>query len=303
MPIELQELRKQLIYEETALFDIVKTDLDDIEALSQLAKIRQKKFSKQAFYYFIATVLLGFIRFSIFNGAVASIFQKAIILLLNMGLLGLTIACIYMLFMMFKFRRLNLVNYRYDLSQSLMRMLARDIDETNSIYLKLSFQKSEKNEYKTDTLDHPYKSGWKIDIYKNKWLDIKGRFLDKTRFVLTINELTKKQYGWKRSRSGKKKYKSKIKLRGLDINLILSYPQHKYGSVKILQNDVINAIKLPNCSVVRGIKITNKTMNLNVRISPEVSENESDIYITIVAMFLSLYQVLNLAKILYKEKS
>ncbi len=299
MPIELQQLRKDLIYEDTALLSSVTTDLDDIKALSQLAEIKQNKFGKQAIYYFSAAAVVGIFSFSL--AGIASGFLNVVVFVLNLGLVGLIIAWVYTLFMMFKFKRLNLINYRYNLIRQLLQMLARDLDETNLIYLKLSFQTGERNEYKTNTIKHPYKNGWKIDIYENQWLSMRGRFLDKTRFMLKITGLSKKQYGWKRSRSGKSKYKSKVKSQGLDINLYLTYPQRRYGAVKVLQSEVREAIKLPQFSMIKRLKVTDKAMNFTVRVSPEVAENEGQIYKTVVAMFLSLYQVLNLAKMLSKE--
>jgi hypothetical protein len=303
MPIELQELRKQLIYEDTAILESITTDLDDIAALSQLSHIRQKKFGNRAFYFFIGAAALGFINFSLSSAAMTSTFLSVVVTVLNIGLFGLILACIYAIFMMSKFGRLNLLNYRYHLTRQVIEMLRRDLDATNLMYLKLSFQKVTKNEYKTHTIPHPYKRGWNVDIYQNEWFNIKGRFLDKTRFILSITELCKKQYGWKRGSSGKNKYKSKIKSAGLDINLNLSYPQKHYGAVKILQNEVQEAIKLPQFAAVRNLKVTDKSMHFIVRIAPEMAEKNSEIYQTVVAMFLSLYQVLNLAKILSEEKA
>ncbi|KZL50593.1 hypothetical protein PN456_10660 [Nodularia spumigena CS-586/05] len=301
MPIELRQLRQKLIYEDTAGFDSITTDLDDIAALSQLAEIKQKKFGNQAKYYFVCAAVLGLVTFSISSVTIASGFLNIAVFLLYVGLVSLIIAGIYALFRMFKFQRLNLINYRYNLIRQVMQMLGRDLEDTHSIYLKLSFQKGENKEYKTNTLPHPYKSGWKIDIFENQWLNIKGRFLDKTRFVLTITELSKRQYGYKRSSSGKNKYKSKLKSGGLEVNLYLTYSQRRYGAVKLLQNDVRDAIKIPQFSKVRGLKVTDRNMNLTVRISPQFAENQEKIYQTILAMFLSLYQVLNLAKMLSKE--
>lgn len=299
MPIELQKLRKHLIYEDTALLGSVTTDLDDIAALSQLAEIKQNKFGKQAIYYFSAAAIVGIISFSL--SGIASGLLNVVAVLLNLSLVGLVIAWIYALVMMSKFRRLNFINYRYNLTRQLIEMLARDLDEKELFYLQLSFKKGENNEYKTNTINHPYKSGWKIDIYENQWLNMRGRFLDKTRFMLTITGLSKKQYGWKRGSSGKNKYKSKVKSQGLDINLYLTYPQRRYGAIKVLQSEVREAIKLPQFSMIKRLRVTAKSMNLTVRLDPQLAESEEKIYKTVVAMFLSLYQVLNLAKMLSKE--
>ncbi|WP_414544228.1 hypothetical protein [Nostoc sp. CCY0012] len=295
MPIELQQFRKNLTYEVKAPLTIITTDLNDLDALSQLAEIRKNKHGKKAIYYFVGAAVLGVLSLIVSSLSILS-------LLLKLGCIGLGIAWVYSLAMMSKFSRLNILNYRYKVTKQILDMLVRDLDEISDVYLKLSFQNDEINENKINTIPHPYRSGWKIDIYQNQWLNIQGIFLDKTRFKLTTMGLTKKQYGWKRGRSGKSKYKSKVKSVGLDINLSLTYPQRRYGAVKILKNEIRDAIKLPQVAVIRNLKITDKAMHLIVRISPNQSEIQEEIYQTIVAMFLSLYQILNLGKMLSKDK-
>ncbi|MCG6137785.1 MAG: hypothetical protein MET45_24645 [Nostoc sp. LLA-1] len=295
MPIELQQFRKNLTYEVKSPLTIITTDLNDLVALSQLAEIRKNKHGKKAIYYFVGAAVLGVLSLIVSSLSILS-------LLLKLGCIGLAIAWVYSLVMMSKFARLNILNYRYNVTKQILDMLARDLDEMADFYLKLSFQNDETNENKINTIPHPYRTGWKIDIYQNQWLNIQGIFLDKTRFKLTTMGLTKKQYGWKRGRSGKSKYKSKVKSVGLDINLSLTYPQRRYGAVKILKNEIRDAIKLPYVAVMRNLKITDKAMHLMVRIPPNQSEIQEDIYQTIVAMFLSLYQILNLAKMLSQEK-
>lgn len=295
MPIELHQFRKNLTYEVKADLPIITTDLDDLDALSQLAEVRKNKHGKKAIYYFSGAALLGILGFISSRLGIVS-------LLLTLGCVGLGIAWVYSLVMMSKFGRLNILNYRYHVTRQVLDMLGRDLDDTSDIYLNLSFQKDEINENKIDTIPHPYRRDWKIDIYQNRWLNIQGTFLDKTRFKLITLGLAKKQYGWKRSRSGKSKYKSKVKPGGLDISLSLTYPQKRYGAVKILKNEIRDAIKLPQVAVVRNLKITDKAIHLTVKLPAHHSELQEDIYQTIVAMFLSLYQILNLAKMLSKEK-
>ncbi len=71
--------------------------------------------------------------------------------------------------------------------------------------------------------------------------------------------------------------------------------------MKNLQNDVSSAVKLPNLSYMKGLRVTEKAMHMIVRIAPQVADNSEEIYQTITMMFLSLYQVLNLAKELSKK--
>ncbi|WP_066423880.1 hypothetical protein [Anabaena sp. 4-3] len=300
MPIELEKFRKELIYEETAPITVITTDLDDLSALDKLAELKQQKYGSTALYYFLGLLTLSVLTFIVFSFGIEKAFINIAVVVLITGCIGLGIAWIYYLNMSNKYKKLNLSNYRYDLTKSLLQMLARDMDETASIYVRLSFKKTERDDNKNNTIPHPYKFGFKIDIYENEWLKIKGSFLDKTRFFLNTNEVCKKQYGYKRSRSGKSKYKSKVKSYGLEVNLSLTYPQRRYGAVKGLKNDVIKAIKLPAASTLRRIKVTDKVIYLLVRIPPEFAENKEKVYQTITSMFLSVYQVLNLAKMLSK---
>jgi hypothetical protein len=300
MPIELKQFRKSLIYEATASVSNVIADLQEISSLDKFAELQQKKYSKQALYYFLGVVasivLIGIMSlFSIDPGLLG-----LIALLLILASFGLTIAGIYALVVRFKFGRLNISNYRYEIAKKVLEMLARDIDKETKIEFRLSFQQIRSKENKTETIPHPHKQKWSIDKHQHVWLKVKGQFLDKTRFALTTTGISKTQYGWKRGRSGKHKYKTKTKSLGLDVTLNLTYPQRRYGAVKILQSEIAHAVKLPKLSYMRSLEIGEKSMYMNVRIAPQVEDNQQEIYQTITMMFLSLYQVLNLAKLLSK---
>ncbi|MDZ8054900.1 MAG: hypothetical protein RMX68_016415 [Aulosira sp. ZfuVER01] len=301
MSIELQTLRKNHIYTAKATVSSVMADLQEIAGIDRLAELQQSKHGKRALYYFLAIIgaLLLIVVLSILK-IETTILGLGIILLL-LGIFILTILLIYELFKKIKFGRLNVINYRYEVTQRVVQMLARDIDESSEIELTLSFKPTVTKENKAEIIPHLSKTNWKIDKYQHEWLRLKGQFLDKTRFLVTATELSKTQYGWKRGRSGKSKYKSKRNSVGLDVVLNLNYPQRRYGAVKILQNEVSNAVKLPNLSYMKGLKVTEKAMYMIVRIAPQVADNSEEIYQTITMMFLSFYQVLNLAKVLSKE--
>ena len=151
------------------------------------------------------------------------------------------------------------------------------------------------------TLKHPHKSGWKIDHYRHEWLSFRGKFIDKNNFYLTIAKLSKTAYGTKRSSSGKIKNKSKDKDLGLELSLICKYSQKRYGAIKLLKDDFISALKIPSECKTRKIRLTDKAIIWVVRISPQFSNKVDSIYQAIMMMFLSLYQVLNLAKKLTKS--
>ncbi|HIK07825.1 MAG TPA: hypothetical protein IGS40_24570 [Trichormus sp. M33_DOE_039] len=300
MAIKIDKIRKQRTYIIKSSVKYILDELQDIAELDSLAEKKQKEYGKKSLFCFLGILSLFILIFFI------SIFSSNAELLGVVTLLSilisfvLLIAGIYTLFMRFKFQRLNLNNYRYQLTQKVIQMLDRDIKEDAVLDLSLSFQPLERAENKTATIDHPYKSGWKIDNYAQEWLVIKGQFLDTTHFELSLNSILKKQYGWKRGSSGKSKYKSKSKSGGLDISLKLTYSQNRYGAVKILQNEVNHAIKLPVSSSLRRLRITDEVIYITARVAPQFVEIQDKVYQTITAMFLSIYQVLNLAKIITK---
>jgi hypothetical protein len=299
MPIDLKQFRQNLRYTMQAPVAKIIDGLQEIAEIDRLAEQKQKQYGQQALYYFLGIIIaVGLMIFA--SNIINSDLQSLLIILFVVAIIGLSIGLIYALVNRFKFSRINVVNYRYQSTQRTLQMLSRDMDANADIELQLSFQPIEKNEYKTNTTPHPIKSGWKIDHYQHEWLKIQGKFLDKTRFELSATAISKKQYGWKRGSSGKSKYKSKTKSGGLDINLNITYPQRRYGAVKILENQATDAIKLPKLTHLKGLKITDKSMHLLVRLAPNIADNQEEIYQTITTMFLSIYQILNLAKAISK---
>jgi hypothetical protein len=301
MSIDLKQFRQTLTYKMQAPVAKIIDDLQEIAEVDRLAEQKQKEYGQQALYYFIGIIIVALLMFFISNAAINTSLQSLLNILLILAIIGLSIGFIYALMNMFKFGRINIINARYQSTQRILQMLSRDMDANTDVELQLSFQPIEREEYKTNTTPHPIKSGWKIDHYQHEWLKIKGRFLDKTRFDLSTTAISKKQYGWKRGRSGKSKYKSKTKSGGLDINLNITYPQRRYEAVKLLKNEATNAIKLPRLAHLRGLRITDKSMHLVVRVAPNAVDSTAEIYQTITAMFLSIYQILNLAKVLSKQ--
>ncbi|BAY17631.1 hypothetical protein NIES2109_10470 [Nostoc sp. HK-01] len=300
MPIDLKQFRENLTYRAQAPVAQIISDLQEIAEIDRLAELKQKEYGKKALYYFLGIVIAIGLIIVVSITLTNTQLLGGLALLLIVAILGLAIAFIVALITRAKFGRINVINYRYQAAQKILQMLSRDMDANTNVKLNLSFQPIHKNEYKTTTTPHPHKSGWKIDNYQHEWISIQGSFLDKTRFELSATSLSKKQYGWKRGSSGKSKYKSKIKSGGLDIHLNLTYSQRRYGAIKILQSEIDGALKLPKLSNLRNLRLTDKSMQLAVRIAPNVADNQAEIYQTVTAMFLSLYHVLNLAKSLSK---
>ena len=299
MSINLKDFRKQLIYQQTATSVNIIQELKEIVEIERLAEIEYKKYGKLQLYFFLGmlgTFILIVTLATLYN----SKFLAIVVKLLFIILIGLSIAFIYTTSKRIFHARLNLPKHRHTLTSDLVEMFARDTDKSSNIDVYLSFLRATAKQFKLATTPHPSKNGWKIDSFQHQWLRMKGQFLDKTRFILTITGLSKTQYGLKRGISGNNKYKSKTKIVGLDVGLTLNYPQKQYRAIKVLKNEIDAAIKVPVFCQIRNIKVTDKSLHLLVRISPDLAEKSPEIYQTITMMFLSLYQVLNLAKVLSK---
>jgi hypothetical protein len=178
-------------------------------------------------------------------------------------------------------------------------MVNRDRTPKSNVKILIHFTPAGNMGKKIQTLPHPHfrKPGWKLDIFEDQWLTLEGKFLDSTNFFLTVTEVNRTAYG----RNAKGKWKSKNKPKGTEINLKLSFPSKKYGSIHVIQNAAPEAVKLPEQVNLKRMKVTGKAIDLTVN-TPHFFKQE-EMYQTITMMFLSLYQVLNFAKMLSKRRA
>ncbi|HLO87085.1 MAG TPA: hypothetical protein VK203_19065 [Nostocaceae cyanobacterium] len=300
--IDVKQFRKSLTYISIAPISKILAGLEEIKEIDRDAEIKQKARSKKIYYS------LGGIFGSIILLVILS--QLSFLPEVLIGFLGILlilaapicfVAMMIFIVLYFRIGRLNLDNYRYESTYKILQFLDRDIDKNAEVEVKLSFRKIDSKEYKKNTVPHPQKPGWKIDYLEQDWLMIQGKFLDKTRFTVTLTNLAKKQYGWKTNYRGKRKYKVKTKSSGLDIHLALNYPQNRYAAIKDLENKLLKSIQVPQSAYVKGVKITDKALHLIVRLESQLIDNSQEIYQTILMMFLSCYQSLNLAKKISKS--
>ncbi|MEM8720528.1 MAG: hypothetical protein AAGE84_14690 [Cyanobacteria bacterium P01_G01_bin.39] len=298
MTKEISKLGKELRYVTQNIPQKIIQDLDKI-------KVADAKYTKTRNKY---QALLIISSISIF----ASFFLMSIPIL---GATVLTVAVIATCFFYYysqKYARLQIEPARYLLVKKLVYLLQRDLSAKSYLNINLDFTTSIIQSKLTSEDAHPLKPGWKLKIYQDPWLNIQGEFCDRTNFDLNITEHHRISSGWKRSRSGKRKHKRKHKFKGSEICLQLRYPAKKYGAIQVLQQDAMAAIKLPNYVEVKNFKLNNKFILLKVNLPPQFdylkyhvgglsdTQKIDTSYETITSIFLSLYQILNLARTLSK---
>jgi hypothetical protein len=199
-----------------------------------------------------------------------------------------------------RFSRLDIQNYRYELIKSLLSLVSRDSQENAAFNINLVLSSPTAKNKQISSSNHPYRRGWKVQLFQDQWCNFAGELLDGNRFQLTLSELNRIASGT----NPRGKYKSKTKLKGSEIILKLSFSPRQYGAVKVLREEAREAIQLPPGVEMKGLKMTDKAILLNVKVPPDSgAKSQEAMYKIITLMFLSLYQILNLAKMLTKKNA
>jgi hypothetical protein len=302
MAINLTTFAKDLTYQaDTSVRQIFK-DLKELAEIKQLAEQKVAYFSTLVFWSGLGIVLIiigGFFIIGLFV-----VFLKSLTTLLGLGfyilaVLLLPVLIVVTIFCSVKwnyYHTLKLRDARYELSKKIVSMVNRDITPNSNVKIRIHFTPAGKMGKKIQTLPHPSKRGWKLDIFEDQWLTLEGNFLDSTNFFLTVTEFNRRAYG----RNARGKSKSKNKPKGIEINLKLSFPSKKYGSIHVIQKAAPEAVKLPEEVNLKRMKVTGKAIDLTV--NTPYFFNQEEMYQTITMMFLSLYQVLNFAKLLSRKR-
>jgi len=293
MAINLETFAKDLTYQaDTSVRQIFKD-------LKELAEIKQLAEQKVAYFRNLAgwSWLLGIVLITIMPFFLESINALTNLRGLKFLLAVLIVPAIFCTVKLYYYHTLKLRDERYELSKKILSMVNRDRTPNSNVKIRIHFTPAGKMGKKIQTLPHPRKRGCKLDIFEDQWLTLEGKFLDSTNFFLTVTELNRRAYGF----NAKRKWKSKNKPKGTEINLKLSFPSKKYGSIHVIQKAAPEAVKLPEQVNLKRMKVTPKAIDLTVN-TPHFFKQE-EMYQTITMMFLSLYQVLNFAKMLSKRRA
>jgi hypothetical protein len=293
MAINLKTFAKDLTYRaDTSVRQIFK-DLNELAEIKQLAEQKVAYFRNLAGWSW----LLGIVLITIMSFFLESINALTNLRGLKFLLAVLIVPAIFCTVKLYYYHTLKLRDDRYELSKKILSMVNRDRTPKSNVKIMINFTPAGKKGKKIQTLPHPSKRGWKLDIFEDQWLTLEGKFIDSTNFSLTVTDLNRTAYGT----NARGKWKRKNKPKGTEINLKLSFPSKKYGSIHVIQKAAPEAVKLPEEVNLKRMKVTGKAIDLTVN-TPYFS-NYPEMYQTITMMFLSLYQVLNFAKMLSKRRA
>ena len=290
---------KSIVYEASASVEQLHGEL---EAIAERTKAAQKdvlcclKLSERFRGYVVLSVILGVICSTVIYYVAIPVFG-----LLSLGLL---FSSFCMEIKYYRAKRVNIPSVRYKLAQRLIHLLERDIDERVPLNIRLCYSETTADENKVNSYLYSHSSRVKANDYSLEWLRLDGQFLDETQFSMRLSERAVVRYRYK----SKGRIKRKLKRRGVDAILTLSFSRKKYGAIRVLTEDIMDAIALPPDAVLKRIKVSDSQLLLHVRVgakSPVLRHLESPkgFYQLFTQLLLSAYQVLNLSKTLSKHSA
>jgi len=230
---------------------------------------------------------------------------------LGLLLLFLITSSLYVQLRLNRSKRLDVPNVRYKLAQQMIRMLSRDMDETIPLTIRLRFAPITNRKHSISSRQYTrsaqrkgpsqrYSPGRKIEeeMFSLEWLSLSGQFIDKTNFSLQLTEKAVVRSWYKKGN-----HRQKIKCKGVDAQLMLSFSRKRYGAISVLKDEVLAAIALPPCTTLKRLKINDHQLLLSVKVSAASpllrhANSPKGLYQLFTQLLLGAYHVLNLSKAL-----
>jgi len=294
--MQLTSLKQNPIYQAEAPVQGIVSDLHQIVELDQEVERRQRQ-ARQVMVWCIGGAI-ALLFFSVLLGSL-NLFLAPLLFAGGMLLVG---GAIVAGIIRSRYVSINIPNYRYELLPQLLQMLVRDMDNQAPVKTQVVLSPPKQPDKCVHQGPHPHRPNWEQKRFADLWLTLEGQFLDHTQFQVQCTELWVQSSGWKRGRSGKMKHKSKTKPKGFDLFLALRVSRKKYGALPVLSADAQSAVQLPPSCTLKSLQVNDNQLSMRVRVQSlvQTATQVNDLYQAITSMFLSAYQILNLARELSK---
>lgn len=199
-----------------------------------------------------------------------------------------------------KYKKTNLEDRRYQLAARVVRLLSADMDPATPMKLSLALGAIDRKEC---AIGENQVMGWNVTYYRDPWLSVAGRLADGSSFKLDKTQLLQIRKKRKVNYRGKVKHKRKDK-HGVLCTLTMKYKESRYPGMAQLAPTAVQAVQLPHEAQLKGLvpQPGSLTMKVASKVPWQVPAPGTQNYqvlnaVDLVAMmFLSIYQVLNLAK-------
>ncbi|NJM99955.1 MAG: hypothetical protein HC800_24965 [Phormidesmis sp. RL_2_1] len=294
MPFSLSSFRRTLSYRNSTTAVQLKAHLKQIRDQDAIAEQKKK-------IYIPVAIFCGLLAFG--GLFLLELFAPIIFLV---GLLG--VVAIGAGVMAARWNHWDVSNLRYELPLRLADLLSRDMSKESLLNVSLDFSSPTDKSKDVGTEPWLVRAGWKQTFFEDPWMQLSGTFLDSTTFTLTFTDFNVTRAGWKRGRSGKRKYKRKTKFKGAEIQLMLKFSRKRYGAMGLLASDLPQAVHLPDGVLLKKSKANDHQLVLQVKVPANSAlfsriSSVEGFYQLFIKMLLSAYQALNLSKELSKAAS
>ena len=280
---------KSLLYRRR---DTVSAILKDVDTMHELDKTYEKKASKWNWIALIS-IVGGFV--CVILAVVAADALAGLLMpLWGLGGLGL-FGCIPCFFLWIRFSKLDTEDRRYELLEEILQLLQTAMAPDSPTQVRLDLSASE---LKKKLSGEGKEGSWEVKHYTDPWLQLQGRFLDGTTFLVDVTDRFQKKSRWVQSRSGKRKHKTKAKTATV-FQVRLKPKAKRYQHLSELGRNAAGALQLP--PGVESKKFEVEDGSLLVKAQEKDAWDTAAGKQTVAMMFLSLYQILNLSRTMTKR--
>ena len=277
MPINLQQLQKDGIYEAKSPIEGLLADLDQIASAARDLAARRKRTAKRGVLVLLAAIIVAILAGVAGFGLIGLIaFLAAIggvVLLLKAAFTGVRITA--------HPNRVAIVKER-------LAMIQADAGHKPfSLRLLLISQPACVRKE-----DWPKRKNGRQEFYEEQWLSLEGPLADGTVLSDEIRDLSRKRF----YRNPRGKYKSKTRTRYL-VDVRFTYPAERYGDARTAQQALSEEVKMAPGALLKRARVTEKAVAMRAIVNSEVE-------IPRAAGILSMgaYRILNLARRVMEKK-
>ena len=279
---ETKRVIETMRLEQAGSSDELQASLNDLAALQVLAKAQSTKFAAISGFCFVAAIVFVIVYRNWLGGLICGA------------------AVIFSLKQLIHWKRLAISQFRCQLANQVVQLVARDSDPETPINLAVDFSKATAKQFR---FSKPRQLGGR-SYFNANWLSVRGRFADGTRYSILLNELTVIKHR-----------KGKLRPKDTELTLLLAYPEKTYGAVSQLSDHLAGAVSLPKGTRIKTLRLVKNRFRLTVSVPPigwrpltnaymyagQSSASYNDhVYKVITMMLLSAYQVLNLGRTMSK---
>lgn len=193
----------------------------------------------------------------------------------------------------------NLEDRRYEILSGLLKLLDKDMADEAQVEAKIDFRP---HNHSQKLLRKGKVSYWNVKFYMDRWLEVRGNFVDGTKYTITLIEKQQDRHRTKRSASGKLKHKYKTK-NSSEAIVSLKIKQKRYPQARNKYKNIKNAVKLPPWVNLKSVTADGNQLTLRTTTSskwdavgPKTKRPAKDGVNWMAMMFLSMYRLLNVSK-------